>query len=122
MSESRLTEQEQLVLSLLSQAWNEIVKLPVLLSQENGEIARSMNDIQARIMSRPERSPEVIKKKLIEVFTPHICNPIIRGLEIETIEQLVTFSEKDLRRCNGMGKNRVKFITDYLAKHNLKMK
>lgn len=48
-----LTEQEKKVINLTVDLWNEVLKLPTIHPELGPEIARSVHDIQARIMARP---------------------------------------------------------------------
>ncbi len=48
-----LTEQEQKVLDLSADLWNEFLKLPVLHEDDNQEIRFHIHAIQNNVMSRP---------------------------------------------------------------------
>jgi len=104
-------EELKLLKSLITEIYPDIINLKRNKFQED-------EDPNNEILDRYLRSFEDFPKIKVGM----LWNQIEKGLNVYTVRDLINTKPRDILRCRGIGKKRIKELEEWLAKYDLKFK
>ena len=113
----------QIVMTFWGKVW---VRLSVFKRSNEDEIEKAISELKKINLYNPEKIGDILKRNYVRSiieydFTSRVFN-CFRKSGIETIDQVVDKTEKDLLLIRNLGKKSIREIKGVLSKHGYSLK